>query len=307
MSTSVEGRLSSVAVAPARSVWAARLALLRIPQWTKSAFVIAPVFFSRKFVSLDAVATSIAAALAFALVASVVYTFNDYHDRVEDSHNPQKRLRPLASRELGLWDAVLLGALCAILAGVVGLLAGLPTSFWIIISVYLAMQVAYSTFLRSVVLVDVAVIAAGFVLRILAGTTALKVEASSFIVLASGLLALLLALGKRRGDLNVETAGERPSLSGYNVEFIDLSLACLAAAVIAFYAQFTVSGYSVRRFGETHLYLTTFVVAIGVIRYLQVIIVEKWAGSPTDVVLHDRALQAIIACWIAMYAVIAYT
>jgi decaprenyl-phosphate phosphoribosyltransferase len=307
MSTSVEGRLSSVAIAPVRSRWAARLALLRIPQWTKSVFVVAPVFFSKKFVSLDAIATSIAAALVFALVASVVYTFNDYHDRVEDSHNPRKQFRPLASGELGLRDAVFLSTLCIVLAGAIGVLAALPASFWTIIGVYLAIQIAYSTFLRSVVLIDVTVIAAGFVLRILAGTTALRVEASSFIVLASGLLALLLALGKRRGDLNLETAIERPSLSGYNVEFIDLSLASLAAAVIAFYAQFTVSGYSVKRFGNTHLYLTTFVVAIGVIRYLQVIIVEKWAGSPTDVVLRDRALQAIIACWVAMYALIAYT
>ncbi len=299
-------RRSEVEAAPSRSRWEARLALLRIPQWTKNVFVLAPLFFSKKLDSLDAVGTSLAAAFVFALCSSAVYTLNDYLDRVEDSHNPLKRRRPLASAELGLRDAVPLGVGCLLLASAVGLSAGLAGAFWATIGVYLAIQIAYSTRLREVVLVNVAVIAAGFVLRVLAGTTALRVEASPFIVLASGLLALLLALGKRRSDLNVETGVARSSLRGYTVEFIDLSLATLAAAVIGFYAEFTISAYSIRRFGSTHLYLTTFLVAVGVIRYLQVVVIEQPLGSPTDIVLRDRPLQGIIACWLAMFAVIAY-
>jgi decaprenyl-phosphate phosphoribosyltransferase len=306
MTASLERRSGALEATPSRSKWAARMALLRIPQWSKNGFVLAPLFFSKKLDSPGAVGTSIAAATVFALFSSAVYSFNDYVDRVEDSRNPLKRRRPLASGELGLRDAVSLSAVCVLLASAVGLIARLPLAFWATIGAYLAIQVAYSTRLRDVVLVDVVVIAAGFVLRVLAGATALRVEASSFIVLASGLLALLLALGKRRSDLNLETAADRPSLQGYTIEFIDLAVASLAAAVIGFYADFTVSSYSVRRFGTTHLYLTTFLVALGVIRYLQVIVVEKRLGSPTDIVLRDRPMQAIIACWLAMFAVLAY-
>jgi len=289
-----------------RGRWGARLALLRIPQWSKSAFVLAPVFFSKKLGSLDAVRASLAAAVVFALFSSSVHVLNDYRDRFEDRQNPLKRCRPLASGELGVRDAVLLGPACILLASAIGLVADLPTAFWMTIGAYMSLQVAYSTLLRHVVLVDVAVIAAGFVLRVLAGTTALAVEASSFIVLASGLLALLLALGKRRSDLNLETAATRRSLEGYTVEFIDLAVASLAAAVIGFYAEFTVSAYSIRHFGTTHLYLTTFVVALGVIRYLQIIIAEQRVGSPTDIVLRDRPIQVIIACWLVMFAAMAY-
>jgi decaprenyl-phosphate phosphoribosyltransferase len=306
MSASLRGSPAVVEIAQTRSRWTARLALLRIPQWSKNAFVLAPVFFSKKLGSPDAVGLSAAAAVVFALFSSAVYTLNDYVDRDQDALNPLKRHRPLASGELGLRDAIALGVGCVLLAIAIGLIVGLPLMFWAIIGAYVGIQIAYSSWLRKVVLVDVTVIAAGFVLRVLAGTSTLRVEASSFIVLASGLLALLLALGKRRSDLNVETAAARGSLQGYTIEFIDLAVASLAAAVIGFYAEFTVSAYSVQHFGAKHLYLTTFPVALGVIRYLQVIVAEKRLGSPTDIALRDRPMQAILACWFVMFAAMAY-
>lgn len=306
MNASLRDGFPDVAEKPLRGKWTSRLTLLRLPQWSKSAFVLAPVFFSKKLGSLHAVGVSLAAAVVFALVSSAVYTFNDYRDRFQDRQHPLKRDRPLASGDLRLQDATVLGAGCLVLAGVLGVTVGLPLAFWAIVAAYLAIQVAYSTWLRNVVLVDVAVIAAGFVLRVLAGTSALRIEASSFIVLASGLLALLLALGKRRSDLNLETTSARRSLEGYTIAFIDLAVTALAAVVIGFYAEFTVSGYSARHFGAKHLYLTTFLVALGVIRYLQVIVAEQRLGSPTDIVLRDRPIQAIIACWLVMFAAMAY-
>jgi decaprenyl-phosphate phosphoribosyltransferase len=306
MSSLTEYKTGEAQIAPSRSQWMARLALLRPGQWSKNSFVLAPVFFSKKLGLLDAVTMAVAVTAVFALFSSAVYVLNDFADRREDSHHPLKRLRPLASGELSGRDAAPLFAVCVLLGCVVGLLASPPAAFWLPVGVYLVLQVAYSTFLRKVVLVDVIVIAAGFVLRVLAGTTALRVEASSYIVLATGLLALLLALGKRRSDLTSETAVDRPSLEGYNSEFIDLALASLAAVVIGFYAAFTVSTYSVQRFGSRYLYLTTFFVAIGVVRYLQVIIVEKRLGSPTDIVLKDHPMQVILACWLVMFTVIAY-
>jgi decaprenyl-phosphate phosphoribosyltransferase len=306
MSASLQGDPPVIAIAAPRSRWTARLALLRVRQWSKSVFVLAPVFFSKRLGSLDAVGMSLAAAGVFALTASAVYVLNDYTDRVQDSQNPLKKHRPLASGALGLRDAIPIGVACILLAGTIGLIAGLSLAFWATIGIYLAIQIAYSTWLRNVVLVDVTMIAAGFVLRVLAGTSALRIEASSFIVLASGLLALLLALGKRRSDLNLETATARGSLQGYTIEFIDLAVASLAAVVIGFYAEFTVSGYSIRHFGAKHLYLTTFLVALGIVRYLQVIVAEQRLGSPTDIVWRDRPMQAIIACWLVMFAAMAY-
>jgi len=289
-----------------RGRWAARLALLRPAQWSKSGFVAAPAFFSKKLGSLDAASTAIAVTVAFSLFSSAIYALNDLVDRHGDSRHPLKRTRPLASGELETRDAVSLGTGCVVLASVISFLARPPATYWVIIGVYLAIQVSYSTFLRRLALADVAVIAAGFVLRVLAGAAALSVEASSYIVLTTGLLALLLALGKRRSDLNLGMAAHRSSLQGYTVEFIDLTVAALAAAVIGAYAAFTVSSDSVRRYGDKHLYLTTFFVVFGVIRYLQMIIVDKRLTSPTDAVLRDRPMQGIIAGWVAMFAVIAY-
>jgi 4-hydroxybenzoate polyprenyltransferase len=306
MGASVQGDSILVATVAPTSKWSARLALLRMRQWSKSVFVLAPVFFSKKLGSLDSLGISLAAAMVFALIASSVYIVNDYTDRLQDSQNPLKKHRPLASGALGLRDAIPVWIACVALAFALGLSVGLPLAFWGTIGIYLAIQFAYSAWLRGVVLVDVTLIAAGFVLRVLAGTSALRIEASSFIVLASGLLALLLALGKRRSDLNLETAAARGSLQGYTVEFIDLAVASLAAVVIGAYAEFTVSSYSIRHFGAKHLYLTTFLVALGIIRYLQVIVAEKRLGSPTDIVWRDRPMQVIIACWLVMFAAMAY-
>jgi decaprenyl-phosphate phosphoribosyltransferase len=306
MSSLLEQSPRDLGVAPLRGKWAARLALLRPAQWSKNGFVLAPLFFSKELGSLSAVKMAIAATVVFALCSSAVYVLNDIRDRRDDSCHPLKRRRPLASGELSVQDAVPLGCACLLLACAIGLAAGPPPAFWVTIGAYLLLQVAYSTALRKVVLVDVIVIAAGFVLRVLAGTTALRVEASAYIVLMTGLLALLLVLGKRRSDLNVETSADRPALQGYTVEFIDLAVASLAAAVVGFYAAFTVSSYSVHRFGNGYLYLTTFLVAIGVLRYLQVIVVDERFGSPTDIALRDRPMQAIIGCWLIMFAIISY-
>jgi decaprenyl-phosphate phosphoribosyltransferase len=156
--------------------------------------------------------------------------------------------------------------------------------------------------LRAVNLLDVTVIAAGFVLRVAAGAGAIGIPPSSWIILATGLLALLLGLGKRRGDLLVERAADRASLGQYDFGFIDLALAMLSAAVTTFYALFTVSEYSMSRFGSEHLYLTTFPVALAILRYLQVVLRGDFCGSPTEIVLRDRSVQALTLVWLVMFA-----
>jgi decaprenyl-phosphate phosphoribosyltransferase len=287
-----------------RSRAAAVLALLRPEQWAKNVFVIAPLMFAKKLDEAGAVLDAVAATLVFCLVASAVYVANDWRDREEDAAHPRKHVRPLASGELGGRDAVLAALACLALAGAIGVAAGLPGPFWVVMAAYVAINVAYSLRLRHVELVDVIVVAAGFVLRVLAGTTAIEVAASQFIVLSTGLLALLLAMGKRRIDLSAETAPARRSLQGYSTEFIDVALATLAASVIGFYALFTVSAYAIERYDSDNLYLTTFWVAVGVLRYLQVVLAHGHQGGPTEIALGDRFMQVVVVGWAATFVAI---
>jgi decaprenyl-phosphate phosphoribosyltransferase len=289
-----------------RSTAAATLALVRPSQWTKNVFVLAPLLFAKRLGEVAAIVDILAAAIVFSLVASAVYVGNDWRDRHEDARHPRKGTRPLACGELDGRHALLTGACCLLLAGAVGIGAALPLDFWLVIAVYVAVNAAYSLGLRHVELVDVLVIASGFVLRVLAGTLALEVPPSQFIVLSTGLLALLLAMSKRRTDLQLETAADRRSLTGYSVEFIDVALSALAASVIGFYALFTVSDYALERYHAPSLYLTTFFVATGVLRYLQVVLAHDSHGSPTEIALSDRFMQIVVAGWVVSFALLAY-
>jgi decaprenyl-phosphate phosphoribosyltransferase len=291
---------------PQRSKAVAMLVLLRPPQWAKNVFVLAPLMFAKKLDEAGAVVDAVAATAVFCLIASAVYVGNDWRDRAEDAEHPRKRVRPLASGELGAREATIAGIGCVIGALAIGLAAGLPWQFWVVMAVYVGMNVGYSLRLRHVQLVDVLIIAAGFVLRVLAGTTAIDVPASQFIVLSSGLLALLLAMGKRRIDLSMEGTAARRSLTGYSLEFIDVALATLAASVIGFYALFTVSDYAIERYHSQDLYLTTFWVAVGILRYLQVVLAHGHQGGPTEIALGDRFMQVVVAGWAATFIVIAY-
>jgi decaprenyl-phosphate phosphoribosyltransferase len=290
----------------ARSTAAAVLALMRPMHWVKNAFVLAPLGFAKKLNDPSAILAALAATVVFCLIASAVYIGNDWRDRADDARHPTKHVRPLASGELGRREALAAGVGCLAGALLVGLLAGLPLAFWLVVVAYLAVNAAYSLRLRHVELVDVLIIATGFVLRVLGGTTAVKVPASQFIVLSTGLLALLLALGKRRVDLVQETAADRRSLNGYTVEFLDVALATLAASVIGFYALFTVSAYAMERYHSDNLYLTTFFVAIGILRYLQLILAHATQQSPTEIAVTDRFMQAAVAGWALAFALVAY-
>lgn len=291
---------------PQRSKLAAVVALIRPTHWVKNVFVLAPLMFAKKLDNGHAVVSVLAATAAFCLVSSAVYVFNDWRDRTDDAEHPRKRTRPLASGELGGRDALIVGSGCLLLGAGAGAAATLPAGFWLVIGVYVAINVAYSVRLRHVSLVDVMIIAAGFVLRVLAGTTAIEVQASQFIVLSSGLLALLLAMGKRRVDLAMETSSARRSLDGYTLEFVDVALATLAASVIGFYALFTVSDYATERYHSDNLYLTTFFVAGAILRYLQVVLAHGRQITPTEIAIGDRFMQVAIAGWAVTFILVAY-
>ena len=282
------------------------IALLRPRQWSKNVFVLVPLLFSKKLDDPTAVADILGAFVVFCLVASFVYVLNDWRDREEDAAHPTKSGRPLASGAVSTGQALAVAAACLLAAIALIVALGFDTGFVAVIATYVAINFAYSFGLRHVALLDILIIAAGFVLRILAGTTAIQVEASQFLILCGGLLALLLAVGKRRADLKSDGNGNRPALADYSVEFIDVALAVLASAVIGFYCLFTVSDYAIERYGSDLLYLTTFFVVAGVLRYLQIVIGKGTDSGPTEIALGDRFIQVTGALWVVAFILVGY-
>lgn len=282
------------------------LALMRPRQWTKNVFVLVPLLFSKKLTDSTAIVDIIGAFVVFCLVASFVYVINDWRDRDEDAAHPAKSSRPLASGSVTSGQAIAVAAACLLAAVALTFAFGFDAAFIAVIATYVAINLAYSFGLRQVALLDILIIAAGFVLRILAGTTAIQVEASQFLILCGGLLALLLAVGKRRADLKSDGDGNRPALAGYSVEFIDVALAVLASAVIGFYCLFTVSDYAIERYDSDLLYLTTFFVVAGILRYLQLVIGKGTDAGPTEIALGDRFIQVTGILWAAAFVLIGY-
>jgi 4-hydroxybenzoate polyprenyltransferase len=283
-----------------------RWALMRPRQWVKNAFVLAGLFFSDQLFEARAVGKAAAAAAAFCLISSAVYCFNDIADMQADAAHPRKSQRPVAAGLVAPRQAAGQGVALLVAAAAI---VGATRLAWEVVAVlvgYVALNGLYSTWLKHSSLVDVVVVAAGFVLRLVAGTYAVEVSPSSWIVLSTGLLALFLALAKRRGDLSLEGSAHRRALGGYTIAFVDQALAMTGASTTVVYALFTVSDYAQQRFDAPLLYLTTFPVVIGILRYLQLVMVEGGYGSPEELALRDRPLQVVGALWVLVFAAFVY-
>lgn len=281
--------------------------LLRPKQWTKNLFIFLPLFFSLQFHHLHLLAKAGLAFVLFCLLASAVYIFNDYHDREEDRRHPRKRTRPLAAGRVPPASAAFGGVLLA--AG--GLLGaayiGLPMLGMSLL--YLALNIAYTLKLKHVPLLDVFVIAIGFVIRIIVGGVATGGRIYPWIIVMTFLLALFLAMGKRRDDVRLSLSSGEPSrrsIGGYTVEFIDGSMMALAAVTIVSYIMYTMSPEIAAKFRTGHLYLTTVFVILGILRYLQIIVVEQRSADPVEILWKDPFLQVSLIGWITMFGLLIY-
>ena len=281
------------------------LALLRPGQWIKNAFVAAPLFFTPEAVSGAAAGRVGLGIVAFSLAASAVYIVNDLRDREADRHHAEKRFRPLAA---GTVSPGLAAALAfALAAAALALAAALGVDVLVVVLAYLTLQVAYCFALKRIAIVDVLAIAVGFVLRIFAGAAVIAVTPSAWIVVCAGLLALFLALGKRRDDLVRELDGDhRGSLAGYTLDYVDRALTVTVAALLIAYLVYTTDAGVTARLGTDKLYLTALFVVAGVLRYLQIVIVEKRSGAPTQLVYRDRFLQGAVLGWLVTFAALIY-
>jgi len=248
----------------------------------------------------------IAAVISFCAIASSVYIFNDICDLEYDRAHELKRNRPLATGSVSKPAAVILMVLLAIAAFAIGF--QISIQFVYVIAGYLVLNVLYCLVLKHISLIDIAVIAAGFVLRVIAGGIAANVPISQWLIMMTFLLACCLALGKRRDDLLLDADKNdlRPALSGYTLSFIDTSLVVLSVTTIVCYIMYTVSEDVVQRLHSSYLYLTSLFVIIGMLRFLQIAIVEQKTGSPTLILLKDTLIQVMILLWLASFFVILY-
>ncbi len=281
------------------------LALLRPHHWVKNGLFAAPLFFPPEVVGLQSITAVAIAIAAFCAISSSIYILNDYRDREADRAHPEKKNRPFAaetvSPQLGF---ILFGIL---LIGAVGTLFVLQPQVLPFIAVYWVMNVAYSFGLKKISLLDVMIIALGFIIRVEAGAAAIQVDPSVWIIIMTGLGALFIALAKRRDDVVHAYASEhRKSLDGYTMQFLDTAIGIIIAALLVAYMIYTTDKDVMMRMGSTKLYYTSPFVVLGLLRYLQITIVEERSGSPTSVILRDKVLMGVGSLWALTFAALIY-
>lgn len=279
---------------------------MRPRQWTKNVFVFVPLFFDRKLTDPESVLRTLAAFVLFCLMSSAVYLMNDLADIENDRQHPKKKYRPLPAGEL----SPVVAAVTASVFALVSLAAGyyLTPSLALILLVYLLLQIAYTLWLKNIVLVDVLVVSFGFILRIAAGVAVIDVERfSPWLYVFSGFLALFLVIGKRRHELVLlgdEGASHRSILSEYNIDLIDRMLGIVTTGAVVAYSLYT---FLAEGLPANHaMMLTIPFVLYAIFRWLYLIHVRQEGGAPEDIVLRDRPLQLSIVLWVAVVFVALY-
>lgn len=281
--------------------------LMRPYQYIKNVFIFLPLFFALKITQIDLLINALIAFIAFSLTASAIYILNDYHDIEDDRLHPKKKTRPLASGTIPKFQACFL----MIVLFLIGFVLMASLSFYAVAVqlAYVLLNIAYSFHLKHVSIVDISIIAVGFVLRLFVGSAVTDVPLSMWIVIMTFLLALFMALAKRRDDVLIylDTGKKmRRVIDGYSLQFLDTAMAIMASVVIVAYINYTTSPEVVARVHSDYLYLTSFFVIVGILRYLKIALVFKNSGSPTRIVLRDRFIQLTLAMWFISFGWILY-
>lgn len=287
------------------------LKLFRVEQWIKNVFVFVPLFFSGNIFNDKLFILSLFAFVVFSMMASSVYIINDYIDIESDKKHPEKRKRPLASGAIskgmakGLFVGLFVMAsfICVMVYAYFGsnYKNGIE-KFLVVILVYFLMNVAYTFRLKHIAIVDIMIIALGFVFRVLAGGYTTGILISQWAILLTFVLALVLAIGKRRGELiNAQLTGKtRKALDGYNIQFADIALAIGCTLAVVCYIMFTLSPEIQDRFHGRVFYTVIFVL-FAFFRYLQQTLVYNRTESPTKIIYRDRYIQGTLLLWIVAF------
>ena len=286
------------------------LRLVRPTQWLKNVFVLVPMFFGGSLMDGQDLYASAVTFLAFSFLASSVYCFNDIIDVEADRRHPVKCRRPVASGAIPLSQAYgLMGLMLALSLLMLAMLRVNRLAVGAVLLFYYVLNLGYCARLKQYAIVDVCVIAFGFVLRLLAGGLATETVLSKWIVMMTFLLTLFLSFAKRRDDvLRMEAMGEAPRKNTirYNKDFINQAITITASVTLVCYIMYTISPEVVARAHTDYLYLTTVYVLLGLLRYIQITVVDKQSGDPTKMLLRDRFTQLVVVLWALTFLVIIY-
>jgi decaprenyl-phosphate phosphoribosyltransferase len=295
--------------------------LLRPRDWAKNLFLFVPLFFSGQLEQWDQYPALLAGFLAFCCIASSLYIINDYRDIEDDKKHPEKSSRPLVSGAVSKPAALII---CAVL-----ILAGFTIAYFIkekflfVLSIYFFLNLGYSFGLKSIPILDIILVSIGFVLRIKGGAVIANIGLSEWLTIMVFLLALFMAIGKRRDDVLLKQSSGidmRKAVKGYNLEFLNVALGLVCAVIVVAYFMYTMSPDVQLRIAQLgkkpgtedsiggiyRLYYTCLFVLAGILRYLQIIFVQAASGSPTKILYKDRFIQITILLWIASFYFIIY-
>lgn len=279
----------------------AHIKALRPHQWVKNAFVLMPVIFAGKFSDSVALTSAGLAFFAFSLCASAIYLLNDTIDFERDQSHPKKRLRPIASGQVKRATAVGMSLVSATLG--LGLAWQLNSATAYTIVAYVVMNIAYSFGLKHLFLIDLFMIAIGFILRVSVGAFAIGVRMSPWLLLCTLFIALFLGLCKRRHErvsLGEEAVAHRSILAHYSLPFLDQLILITSSATIMCYALYTIDPWVCARLGTNGLLLTIPLVLFGIFRYLSLVYQGGEGGSPTQLVLRDRGIQVVVLLYLSL-------
>jgi 4-hydroxybenzoate polyprenyltransferase len=292
---------------PGRSVALNLIISLRPAQWTKNLLVFAGLLFGRRLLDPIAIGEAVAAFVVFCGLSGAVYLINDVSDRQTDRNHPLKAQRPIASGALPAGTALVAAGLLGFTALAVSTMLGWP--FAAVAVAYLGLQALYSGPLKHIVIIDVLTLAIGFVLRAVAGAVAVHVEISHWLLVCTVLLALFIALAKRRHEIVLlagDAATHRPILGEYSPYLLDQMIAVVTASTLIAYIFYTVSPETQAKFETPWLGLTIPFPLYGIFRYLYLVHRREGGGSPSDLLLTDRPLLVCVALWAVAVAVIIY-
>ena len=281
--------------------------ILRPHQWIKNLFIFIPAFFSRDLFDIDNFEKLSIGFISFSLIASSIYILNDYKDREADRLHPEKRFRPLASGKISTFGALASMVVLVILG--FGLATRINNYFILVLALYFVMNLGYCLGLKNVSILDVMIVAFGFLLRALSGGIIISIPISHWLIIMVFLLAIFLAVAKRRDDvLMYLKSGKsmRKSIRDYNLEFSNTSLSMLAGVIIVSYLMYSVSPDVTQRMNSNYIYLTTAFVIAGILRYLQITFVENNSGSPTKILYSDKFIIFTILGWLSSFILIIY-
>lgn len=291
------------------------LKLIRVRHWVKNLFLFIPSFFAGHLFNTRELIMVGIGALAFSLVSSGVYIINDYRDRNFDKLHPKKKFRPLASGEVKPSSAIVL-LVCLVISGL-AIAAALNTVFLMLLAGYLLLNLAYSFGLKNIPILDLFIVSVGFLIRVYSGGVIAGLPITHWLSLMVLLLALFLIVAKRRDDILLMKNGKngkngnhnaviRKSSMKYNLVYINSCVTLLSAVMVVAYIMYTVSPEVTERFESNYLFATTIFVIAGIMRYLQIVFVEKNSGSPTNIFIRDRFILCTIVGWIITFYFVIY-